>query len=273
MSWYSSPYRQRRLCCFVNVGGGGTKDINYVIPADDDEFWGANPSDTTMLEIRVTSGDGYTLLAYSVDDGSSGTASRSARTARIRIDGMAVPGTTNELVAFYVYFDTSSTQGTGAVATTITSAETAYCERGTPTDWVAPAIPPEAGDDTPRSKFGKDPSDQRDLWFDLTDVLQRRLGPYANRRDYEGPRSAIYEVDNSSAAAQSAMIDLTLSRFVEVVEGNRRRTYLRVRVKAGSDSTDYTAIATILTALPLQSGTHRTLIARAAFRVRAVLES
>lgn len=277
MSWRSSAFAKRVPITIINTAGGATPDSNTVIPVDLDAFWSV--IDTSANELRVTAADGYTLLNYSVDDGSGGAFSKSSRLGRIRIDGMAAPGVANEALLVWLYFGTDGTQGSAAVATTITSAETGVIERGAPRDsdggdWVEVAAPPRPGLDRPRGVFGKGSADASDLWLEVSNLLQIRASRYAGKLLYEEPRSATYVVDDDAGSAQAGMIDLTLSRWVEVVTGTgQRKLFLRMRVKAGSSGSQYTAVPTIVTAIPLQSGTHRTLTARAGFRVRDVLET
>lgn len=272
MSWFREEFRRRRAGCFVNVAGGSTKDADLVIPYDWDEFWAA--IDSSGLELRVTGPDGFTLLKYSVDDGSGGAFNRATRSARIRIDGMTVPGTTNECVLFWVYFDSSSTQGTAAQVTSISAAETAYLELSGPSTYAAVAQPPRPGLDKPRVTFGKGSADASFLYFDLTDLLEKRTTTFARRRHLEEPLAATYVVNDDTGTPQAGLIDTALTRFVEVRTGTGgRQIWLKVRIKAGTADAQYTAVATILTAVPQESGTHRTLTARAGFRIRDVLET
>lgn len=274
MSWYSSTWRKRKAISLINTAGGATKDANVVIPKDWDEFWDATPADTTGLELRVVAADGRTLLNYSVDDGSGGTFSRANRNGRLQIDGYAVPGTATECDLAWLYYDPTSTQGTGAVATTIASAITGYIELGTPSTWKADATPPRPGLDRPRAAFGKDPTDEANLWLNLTEQLELRQGQSSGRRLYEEPWAATYTVVNASNSAQAAMIDATMMRWVELVTGTGgREMYLRLRVKAGSDDTRYTALPVISTAVFGESTVHRSLNPRVGFRVRSVLET
>ncbi len=272
MSWKSSVYQNRMAISAVNTAGGATKDIDVVIPADWDEFW--DVIDATGLELRVTLADGYTAVPYSVDDGAAGTFSRSARTGRVRIDGATVTGTATECVLLWLYYNTTSTQGTGAVATTIAAQLTGVIERGQPSTWVATATTPRPGLTRPRSTFGKGTADQANLWLDITQLLENRGTTSGGRYMFEEPVSVTYTVVDNAAAAQAGMIDTTMVRFVEIETGTGgRRLFLRLRVKAGTDATQYTAVAVITTATPLETPPHRIITARAGFRVSDNLET
>lgn len=272
MSWRSAFFRRRMSISAPNTAGGATKDVNVVIPQDLDEFW--DVIDTAGLELRVTAADGYTVLNYSVDNGSGSAFDRANRLGRIQIDGATAPGTATELLNFWLFFHTTSTQGTAAVATTIASALTGYIERGTPSTWRTRAQVPRPGLDRPRATFGKGSADEAFLWVDLTNQLELRRGTFAGKKFYEEPMSATYQVVDDAGAPQAGMITTAGMRWVEAPTGKfGRRIMLRLPVKGGTDDTRYTAVATILTSVPGESGTHRTITARAGFRVRDLLET
>lgn len=272
MSWHREEFRRRAMGTIGNAAGGATKDATIVIRPDWDEFW--ETIDTAGLELRVTAGDGYTLLAYSIDDGSGGAFSRANRLGRILIDGMTAPGVAGESLAFFLYFDTSSTQGSAAVATTISAAEQGAIDRSSPSTWVSTVVTPRPGLDAPRATFGKGASDSAFVFFDLTELLELRRTRFARRLQYEEPAVATYEVQDDAGVAQAGMVDATYTRWIEMRgPTGSRRVFLRVRVKAGTAGDQYTVVATILTSVPFQTGAHRTLTARAGFRVRDVLET
>lgn len=272
MSWYDSDYRQRAAISIPSSAGAATIDADITIPSDWDDFW--DVIDASGNELRVTGPDGYTLVTYDVDDGAGGAFNRTTRAGRIRIDGASTPAVAAECLLFWVYFDTSSTQGDGSSAVTITSALTGYIDRGQPSTWIAAAEPPRPGTTTPRHKFGKSVADQLYCFLDITGILeQRALGRRAGRAAYEEPRSATYEVQlSSSEVAQAGMIDADKMRWIEVRGRHGRRLFLRLLVKAGTSGETYTLVTSIPTCVPIQSGTHRTPAPRVGFRVRNVLE-
>lgn len=272
MSW-KRYFRRRKPITIVNTAGSSSGiDANVTIPADWDEFWDA--IDASGNELRVTGPDGYTAVSYDLDDGSGGAFDRTNRLGRLQLDALTAPGVADEALLFWLYFDSTATQGDGTSAVSISGALTGYIDRGQPSTWIAHAEPPRPGNQAPRQKFGKSASDDLFCWLEVTDLLEQRASPHANRSDYELPRSIKYEVQlSSSEAAQSSMIDLASTRWVEVVGERRRRLFARLRVKAGTTAEQYTLVATIPTCVPLQSGTHRTPVPRVGFRVKNVLET
>lgn len=274
MSWHREEFRRRAMGTIGNVAGGATKDANVILRPDWDEFWEA--VDNAGDEIRVTAGDGYTLLAYSIDDGSGGAFDKANRLGRIQIDGMTAPGTAGESLSFFLYFDTSGAgaQGDASVATTIASPEQGAIDRSSPSTWVSVANTPRPGLDVPRATFGKGEDDSAFVFLDFTELLELRRTRFARRLQYEEPAVATYEVQDDGGTPQAGMIDTAFTRWLEVRgPTGRRRVFLRVRVKGGTAGDQYTLVATVLTAVPFQSGAHRTLTARVGFRVRDVLET
>lgn len=272
MSWYDQDFRKRAAVTVINTGGLGTIDFDLVVPADWDEFWDANPADTTGLELRLCNADGYTLLPYSVDNGSGGAFSRSSRLGRIRVDTVTVPATTNAILLFWLYFYTSSVQGSAAVATAIASPETAYVDRGSPT-WFRQVLQPQRpGISRPRVSFGKDSADAVDAWLDFTPFLEQRRTPFQKRFMYEEPRAATLAAEDSSGVNAPTLVDPTKARWVETWGPRGRRMLLRTPVTGGTTATNYTIKSTVTTRVPLGATDHRTHKARFGLRVKDAQE-
>lgn len=271
MSWYKEPYQRRAAITVHNSGGAGTIDVDVVIPADWDEFW--DEIDASGNELRVTSGDGYTLLAYSVDNGSGGAFDKTGRNGRIRIDGASVPATADSIVLFWLYFDTSSNQGSGAVVTTISSPLTGYVERATPSWMIYEAQPLRPGKTGPRETFGKTVADTISVWVDFTDFLEHRRNPYAKRMMFEEPFIAVITAEDSAGANAPTLFTSSAARWVEVYGVRGRRIYLRVTVTAGATATAYTIKVSVSTRVPLISSNNRVHETRFGLRVRNVTEA
>lgn len=272
MSWHDRAFRRRFPISVPNSGAvAGTVDIDAVIPKDLDDFWDVIDADGE--ELRVTDADGYDLLNYDVDDGAGGAFDSTARDGRIRIDGAATNGFTDSCLIFWVYYDPDETQGDGSTAVTITSALTGYFERGAPSTWIAAAETPRPGLDAPRDRFTKTVADEPFLWLDFTEILEQRGTTFAGRRVYEEPREIVYEIQDDTGTPDTDMVEPADTRWVELVEGtNGRRLYARLRVLEGTDTEDYTLVATCTTFVPEQFAAHRTLAPRVGFQVRDVQE-
>ncbi len=276
MSWYDATYRRRAAISVVNTGGGATQDIDVVIPADWSEFWQAqtDASDTAGVMIRVTAADGYTLVAYSVDNGSGGAWSTSARTGRIRIDGTTLPGDATELGLLWLYYDPSTSVASAAVVTTISGALTGYIEQSSPADRVFDATAHRPGSQRPPTITTKTSVDEQ-IWYVRVDhLLQSRRTRFAGRLLYEEPWAAVITAADSGGSAYTSLYDTTKMRWVEVSNRGKRRLFLAVYIKAGVSGTNYTAKLAIKTIAPATAlATRRLIEARIGVRVYDVLEA
>jgi len=271
MSWYSDNFRKRRPITWINVAGSATIDANATIPDDDDDFW--TTIDSSANELRITLADGYTLATYDIDDGAGGAFSKTNRDGRIRVDGIPTGSTANEALLGWMYYDTETTAGDGSSAVTITSAETGYLERGSPS-WASVLVArPRLDTERPPMSFSKDSSEYYHLWLDLTQMLEVRGERYANRMQYEEVRRLTYRILNNASSEQAGMADPTKVRFVEAPEpgGRNRRFYARLPVQSGTTANNYTLQAAIGTIVP-PSTNHRTFRTGASFKVRDLLE-
>ncbi len=266
MGWYNAAYLKRIAITVDNSAAASSVDVQAVIPTDH-ELW--DVIDETGLELRITSADGTTLLAYSVDDGAGGTFSAAAKTGRIEIDAATVAATASMALA-WLYYNTTSTQGTGAVVTTIASAVTGYIERsGRPTSDVVIAGPKRPGATSSDQAIGKSVLEERLVSFDMSEWLQRSAVASEGHRKFEEVGYVEWAVYNAAAADQASMYDLTDVRFFEV----GRRFYIRGNVKAGSDATAYTIAPTVYTVQPGDSSVQRKLNPRLAVSVDNALEA
>lgn len=273
MGWYSSNFRKRVPITVINTSGGATIDVNGTIPDDLDDFW--TLIDSSGNELRITGPDGYTLVTYDIDDGSGGAFSKTNRDGRFRLDGVSTGSTANEALLFWLYYDTETTAGDGSSAVTITSAETGYIDRGAPS-WAAVTVRrPRTDTDRPPKVFHKDSTETYHVWFDLSEMLERRSIPFADRYVYEEVRRVTYRVINNASSDQAAMVDRANVRFVEALDpgGLRKRFYVRLPVTAGSDDTNYTLQASITTVIPPNpTTTHRLVRTGAGIKVRDLVE-
>lgn len=97
------------------------------------------------------------------------------------------------------------------------------------------------------------------VWFDFSPVLHRRVEGYNSDKGFEELADVTLVDVQLAAASQAAMIDATLTRFVE-------GGIVRMLVKAGASGTDYTAICRVTTTYG------QTLEGRALIKVRNVSE-
>lgn len=273
MGWLSSNFRKRLPITVINTSGGATIDFNCTLEKDLDQFWELIDNDGE--ELRITLADGITLATYAVDDGSGGAFDATNKLGRIRVDGVATGSTANEALLFWLYYDTETTEGDGAGSVTITSAETGYIERGAPAWAIVTVRRPRTDTDRPPAIFHKDSTETYHVWLDLTEALERRSLPFANRYVYEEVRRVTYRVVNNASSEQAAMVDRAGVRFVEAIDeqnARRKRFYVRLPLTGGADDTNYTLQASIMTVIPPSNTTHRTIRTGAGIKVRDLVE-
>lgn len=269
MSWYDEAYTKRAAITVVNTTPDDPCDVDITIPPDWDDFW--DTIDTAANELRVVDADGFTLLAYDVDNGSGGSFSRSSRLGRIRIDGLDTPGGLAGAVSLvWVYYGASGAAD-ASVSVTIASAKNGYVEQARPSGHVVAAIPPRPGDVQPRVRIPKAAGDDDHVWIDLSALLQRRRTATAEQEDHEevwALAATSYDDTGSSASVATA----SKTRFVEASVDGRRRTYARIFVTGGTSGENYTVRALTWTARPDESEAVRKLTPAFALMVRDQLE-
>jgi hypothetical protein len=271
VSWYDDTYTQRIPISVYNSAGAASGDIDVTIPKDWDEFWGS--IDSAGAYVRVTAADGRTLLSYDVDDGAGGAFSVANRAGRIRIDAATLFATADTTTLIWLYYDTDGTVVADAsVVVAMAAVLTGYLELGgVPSARVTLVQPPGAGNQRPaRTEVKSTVADER-FWFDFGAVLQRYAQLVEGHLCYEEIQAVLYTVYNSSGVAQATMVSHSETRFVEIVEGRRRRMLVGVFVDDGTDATSYTIAIVANTQIPLATSRHQ-ITSRCGLIVRDALE-
>lgn len=268
MAWLDDDYTQRKAFNVNATTGAGSVDVQLTIPTGWDAFWDA--IDSNGYGVRFTGPDGVTELDYQL---SSWT--YASRTAVYQIDDMPLASTADTCVLVWIYFAPQATATDGSTSFTPGTLAPAVMELGEPDP--ASAIPLRSqtpGESAPADRIAKSTAEVRDLFLDVTSAMQPASGRYNGRRLWEEPGVASVDVLDSGGSSVASMNEASAMRWVSVERGNgRQRLYLRVRVKAGTDATNYTLSTTILTATPLSSPTYRTLPMRVGVQVLDQLES
>lgn len=263
MSWYKGlgasdggalgrSWKYRASISVYYSGVTGTKDVTITVPVDWDFFW--ENVTATGNDIRVTSGNGYTLLTYQVL-----SFDQTTRTATIQIQAASLDGST--LNCFWLYWGHSSASS-GATTFTASSPVTGYIELGKP-QILIPVQREGFGDSRPRNTLSKQASETLWVWFDLAGLLHQRGSPFQDRALWEEIQYATVKVYNAGVD-DTAMYEPTSMR---IVQGR----YLKAEIKAGSSGDDRTVRLTIGTKNPLDVG--QVLQASIWLKVRTVSEA
>jgi hypothetical protein len=268
MGWYlPNAVWRRRASISVDIAGATPVDVDVTIPRDWDDFW--DVIDSSGLELRAVWYDGTTVLAYSVDNGSGGAFDRTNRLGRIRIDGMTVPAVT-AVLQIWLYYDSSTTQGSGAVATVMAASRNGYIELGRPAQHRFAHMPQTARSLKPRSIVHKTVNEQVFIWIRLDGALSKRSTPGNRSATHEEALYATMTVQNSSGVDQATMYDTDKIRFVWIARGEM---WMRIRVKAGTTATFYTAVVLTRTILPAATTAEQQIETRIGIAVSDSLES
>lgn len=256
MGWYSTNWKRRVALTVINTGAAGTYDATGTIPETLEEFWDA--IDSSGYDLRPTAADGRTLLSYDVTG-----FNKTNRTATLRLDGVTAPGNGNEILLLWLYFAPIATAGDGSSAVTITSAETIYFEEAAPSWLQRTARTQRPGRDRPGEAVLKSSVDDLDVWLDVAPALEQRRERYALRTVHEEPYAVDLTAEDDAGSAASAVVDATACRWAErwgTTSGRRgRELFLRTRIQAGSDGTNYTIKPKLTTTLPGLGAAHRVI--------------
>lgn len=252
MAWYAPTLATvgiwtRRVMISVDLtAGGGAQDVDITIPKSFDDFW--NLIDASGFELRVVSPNSEGLAAYSVDNGAGGAFDRANRLGRIRVDAFSFISFAGMSV-LWLYYGSSSAQGTAAVATVIAGSVAGYIELGRP-----PLVrrfayaPSRPGYQRPTSITSKTAGEIVDLWIDVSPALEFRQG-LANAGIYhEECAQVVLNVYNAALVDQPAMYDQTRIRWV--FHQKTGRTWLRVSVFGGTSGSAYVVVPSVYTLRP-----------------------
>ena len=246
MSWRADtdpwPYRVG-----VMVDGSGstaaTNDVDFVIPADFDLFW--DNIDASGNELRACASDGFTLLTYSIDNGSGGAFSKASRLGRVQVDGL-VKTAANCTIVFWLYFGLSGASS-GAASTTISGALTGRAVLACPPpDRTLLMAPETVGTTEPSAQIQKAVNDAFWVWLDVEAYLSRRCESYAGSLRYAEIGEVSAGLDITEKNAGSASIHSLANTRIVFSSG---RTYVLIWIgSGGSSGVDYTIKVPILLA-------------------------
>jgi hypothetical protein len=280
MGWFrhATAKFKRRIAITVDNSAAAaavTLDVDTTIPKDWEDFWSV--IDSAGDKIRVTGPDGVTLVSYDIDDGSGGTfnaAAITARTGRIRVDGMTIPTATAGMFLLWLYFDPDSTVADASSAVVMASIGTGHIDHALPRGpwrvFYQPQTPLAQG---PRDRKHKAPAEQVEVYFNLDRALERHQVASAGSLRREEPYYLTMSVLDTSAADQTGMYSLAACRFVWV-GGPGGQMWVKTLVKSGTTGNRYTAVATVHTVVPFApTAIYQTLQPRLGLAVRSTIES
>jgi hypothetical protein len=246
MGWLNEVWARRMAITLDNGNGGAvaTADADVVIPKGFDDFW--TRIDASGLELRVTYPDGQTIVPYSVDNGSGGAFSLTNKLGRLRLDGVQMRAAVDGVQLMWLYYGSTSAQGTGAVATAIVGPTTGYIELGLPNLRHYPYDPPRPGYTRPMPFTSMSSGEVVDVWVDVTKALEMRNGRGNGSTAYEEAGYLEMHVYNSVKVDQPTMYSSSNPRFV--YHQRSGRTYVKLYVVGGVSGQNYNIAPNLYTA-------------------------
>lgn len=239
MSWFDdnsgNPKRRRIALNIDDTGGsGGTVDVSMSIPKDLDVFW-TNIESTGADDLDVTKADGLSAQTFQLS-----SFTYASRTMVLELDNFALVSTGKMEIA-WLYFDQASpvnSEGSFTAATPETSHILDACPVQGP---VLQAQPDPPGAGIPLQRISKKSTETLHVWWDITDVMERRCNNFAKYDLYEEPAWLDIDVE-LAGVSQSTMFTADETRLVFTPE---QRYLVRTTIKAGSDGQDVTLILTV----------------------------
>jgi hypothetical protein len=178
-TWYDENYPYRRAVSVDNTaaGAGGTVDITFTMPVDDDLFWENVQADGD--DIRICDADGFTLLTFD-----TASFNKTTRAGSFEVDAYAAPA--GEMCVIYIYWGyASATDGRSSFVPA--SALTGYVDQRKPGPLVFEAAEERQAALRPRNVVAKSSLETKPVYLDFTRRMAKRADPYAARDLYEHP--------------------------------------------------------------------------------------
>tara|TARA_R100000152_G_C6771101_1_gene197519 strand:- start:1085 stop:1846 length:762 start_codon:yes stop_codon:yes gene_type:complete len=232
MTWFDRDFKQRKPITIDASAGDGSEsveDIEVDIPKQWDLFWDNIRSD--MFDVVPVDLDGNGI-AFARKAG----ANYATRTLTLQIDGYRV--TTASMNQIYLYFQNASASDVSS-GVTIASPLNGYIELSKAGGFLVKKNMTAPATQRPVVSFTKSVSDIVDVYFATTGLFRKMVSSYNGRNDFEGIKHISVQSLDSSGSNNASRYELDACRFIG--------GYIKVRVKAGSDGTDYALSVTITT--------------------------
>jgi len=248
--WFDAAWAKRIPIAVVVPSAVVSADVSFVLPSDWDDFWDDADLGAAGESIRVVAPDGVTLLSYQFSGFSVAN-----RTCTLEIDnvqlevysGVSGGAAGNALV--WLYWSNASAvdaQSTFTAATPLTAA--IYLGQGSGLSYDA--VRPVPGATAPVDEFAKTTAETIRIWVRVKDLTDARATSYAGSLGLDGVSYVGQDVQ-TGGVSQATMFLAYDALFAEPEPGDLR---VGVRVKAGTDATDYTITPTITTFLLTSAG-------------------
>lgn len=223
MSWYNSDFKRRLpLVIDTSTTAKGTIEFSFVVPEDYDDFWNNVRTDGFDVVLADKNGEAFTFQRF--------TWNATTRSSLFRVAGFSMTEG-NVMHVIYIYWDNPDQSTDLSSSVTTTTPKTTFAYLGAPFGNVVNFQTRSGLSTVPTTIFQKDPDEKIDIWFPISQLLAPRALPYNERLDFKGLDYIDVNVLDSLDANQTAMYALGETRIIS--------GWVRARIQAGSDNTDY----------------------------------
>lgn len=186
MSWLGNDWKYRIPFSLHNATAGGSRDGQFLVPADLGKFW--DNTQTDFDDVRVTEADGITLIDFAIANGN-----HSNRTATIQFDaydwsskpwGSAnstyTANTAGSVISGFIYFGNTTASSGQTNNLTISNAVNVGVEMSAPGALGNPVLRPTAqriGQTETDLFIVKGTKETTRCWWDLSQLLYYRRRP------------------------------------------------------------------------------------------------
>ncbi len=229
MSWYNADFKRRLpLVIDTSTTGKGTIEFSFVVPTDYDDFWENVRTDGFDVVLTNKEGAIFTFERFAWN--------KTTRSSLFRVAGFSM-SEGNVMHVIYIYWDNPDQSSDLSTTVSTTSPKTTLAYLGAPFGNIVNVGSNQGLSTVPTTIVQKDADEKIDIWFPVSQLLAPRSLPYNQRLDFKAIDYIDVEVLNSSGVNQTAMYALEETRLIA--------GWVRVRVQAGSNNTDYVVRAMI----------------------------
>ena len=229
MSWYNADFKRRLpLVIDTSTTGKGTIEFSFVVPTDYDDFWENVRTDGFDVVLTNKQGGIFTFERFAWN--------KTTRLSLFRVAGFSM-SEGNVMHVIYIYWDNPDQSSDLSTTVSTTSPKTTLSYLGAPFQNIVNVGSNQGLSTVPTTIIQKDLDEKIDIWFPISHLLAPRSLPYNQRLDFKAIDYIDVQVLNSSGVNQASMYALGETRIIA--------GWIRVRVQAGANNTDYVVRAMI----------------------------
>lgn len=233
MTWYNSNFKRRypvSIDVLTSSETKGLKDIQFDVPSDWDDFWSEIRPDGFDIVITNKLGELQTFrrLTYNYTN------------RQLTLTGQNIYfDNLNSINLVYIYFSYPNQSSDLSSAFAATTPRPGKIYLNAPSNRVVTNPIQRTGTTSPSFVFTKTYTDQVYIWFKVSSILATRITSYNEKLDFESVSYVKIESLDASGTNDTARYD---EEATAIIPG-----YIGIKVKNGSNNTDYTLCCNIQT--------------------------